>query len=99
MNLCVNENKNDYIHVHVYGNHFQRSSSLRPPRQSKPNCMWKLLGKGEKVYMNGPGHRTKMAAMPIYGKNLQISNSPMIMTLGLEHYVLSLRNLQMMTLS
>ena len=23
-----------------------------------------------KVYMNGPSHRTKMAAMPIYGKNL-----------------------------
>ena len=25
---------------------------------------------GTKVYMNGPGHMTKMAAMPIYGKNL-----------------------------
>ena len=23
-----------------------------------------------KVYTNGPGHMTKMAAMPIYGKNL-----------------------------
>ena len=23
-----------------------------------------------KVYKNGPGHMTKMAAMPIYGKNL-----------------------------
>ena len=23
-----------------------------------------------KVYINGPGHMTKMAAMPIYGKNL-----------------------------
>ena len=22
-----------------------------------------------KVYINGPGHMTKMAAMPIYGKN------------------------------
>ena len=27
-------------------------------------------GGGEKVYINGPGHMTKKAAMPIYGKNL-----------------------------
>ena len=26
---------------------------------------------GTKVYINGPGHMTKMAATPIYGKNLQ----------------------------
>ena len=25
---------------------------------------------GTKVYINGPGHMTKVAAMPIYGKNL-----------------------------
>ena len=25
---------------------------------------------GTKGYINGPGHMTKMAAMPIYGKNL-----------------------------
>ena len=25
---------------------------------------------GTKVCINGPGHMTKMAAMPIYGKNL-----------------------------
>ena len=25
---------------------------------------------GRKVYINGPGHMTKMAAMPIYGKSL-----------------------------
>ena len=25
---------------------------------------------GRKVYINGPGHMTKMAAMPIYGNNL-----------------------------
>ena len=24
-----------------------------------------------KIYANGPGHMTKMAAMPIYGKNLR----------------------------
>ena len=31
---------------------------------------------GTKVYINGPGHMTKMAAMPIFGKNLQNSSSP-----------------------
>ena len=27
---------------------------------------------GAKVYINDPGHMTKMAAMPIYGENLKI---------------------------
>ena len=31
---------------------------------------------GTKVYINGPGHMTKMAAMPIYGKNLKKSSDP-----------------------
>ena len=31
---------------------------------------------GTKVYVNGPGHMTKMAAVPIYGKNLKKSSSP-----------------------
>ena len=31
---------------------------------------------GTKVYSNGPGHMTKMAAMPIYGENLKTSSSP-----------------------
>ena len=31
---------------------------------------------GTKVNINGPGDMTKMAAMPIYGKNLKISSSP-----------------------
>ena len=26
---------------------------------------------GTKVYINGPGHMTKIAGMPIYGKNLK----------------------------
>ena len=30
---------------------------------------------GTKVCINGPGHMTKMAAMPIYGKNLKKSSS------------------------
>ena len=31
---------------------------------------------GTKFYINGPGHMTKMAAMPIYDKNLKKSSSP-----------------------
>ena len=31
---------------------------------------------GTKGCINGPGHMTKMAAMPIYGKTLQKSSSP-----------------------
>ena len=31
---------------------------------------------GTKVYINGTGHMTKMAAMPIYGKNLEKISSP-----------------------
>ena len=31
---------------------------------------------GTKAYSNGPGHMTKMAAMPIHGKNLNKSSSP-----------------------
>ena len=43
---------------------------------------------GTKVYINGPGHMTKMAAMPIYGKNLlkiffSRTRSPMILKLGM----------------
>ena len=29
---------------------------------------------GKKAYINGTGHMTKMAAMPIYGKNFQKSS-------------------------
>ena len=45
-----------------------------------------------KVYINGPGHMTKMAAMPIYDiwlKPLKIlfsrTGSPMISKLGMKH--------------
>ena len=51
------------------------------------------MGRGKKIYINGPGHMTKMAVMPIYGKNLQKSSTELIvlvMKLGMEHYVLKL---------
>ena len=48
-----------------------------------------------KVYINSPGHMTKIAAMPIYGKFfLKIffsrTRSPMILKLGMKHQGLKL---------
>ena len=48
---------------------------------------------GTKVYSNSPGHMTKMAAMPIYGKNLKKiffsgTKRPMTLKLGAQHWVL-----------
>ena len=46
---------------------------------------------GMKVCSNGPGHMTKMAAMPIYGKNCKIfsgTKRPMTLDLGMHHRVL-----------
>ena len=48
---------------------------------------------GTKVCSNVPGHMAKMAAMPIYGKNLKKiffsgTNRPMTLKLGMQHWVL-----------
>ena len=48
---------------------------------------------GTQVYSNGPGHLTKMASMPIYGKNLKKifssgTKRPMTLNLGMHHRVL-----------
>ena len=48
---------------------------------------------GKKVNINSTGHMTKMATMLIYEKSSKIfyrTNSPMIMKLGMEQYVLKL---------
>ena len=34
--------------------------------------------RGKKVHINGPGHITKMAATPIYGKKLQKTSTELI---------------------
>ena len=43
-----------------------QTSPQKPLAQSKPNSCGASLGRGTKVYINGPGHMTKMAAMQIY---------------------------------
>ena len=57
---------------------------MEPPREG-----------ATKVYINGPGHMIKMAAMPIYGKKPSKffpyrSNSHMLLILGMEKYELKL---------
>ena len=58
-----------------------RQSSIHPPFSKifLSETAWPIKSKfyvktswegGMRVYINGPGHITKMAAMPIYGKNL-----------------------------
>ena len=52
-----------------------------------------LWGGGTKVCSNGPGHMTKMAAMPIYGKKhfkkfLSGTKRPMTLKLGMQNWVL-----------
>ena len=39
-----------------------------------------------KVCSKGPGHMTKMAATPMYGKTLYKSSSPMTFGLGMKHW-------------
>ena len=51
---------------------FQKSSPLKLLGQSKPIFFVEPPWEGgKKVYINGSGHMTKCAAMPIYGKDLK----------------------------
>ena len=66
----------------------RRRPSVRPSTFSNifsSETAWSIKAKfyvetswegGTKVCINGRGHMTKMAAMPIYGKNLKKSSSP-----------------------
>ena len=49
--------------------HIQMSSPLKPLGQSVKFYVEPPWEGGTKAYINGPGHMTKMAATPIYGKN------------------------------
>ena len=54
--------------VSTFSNIF--SSEITGPIEDKFHMEPPWVG-GTKVCSNGPGHMTKMAAMPIYGKNLK----------------------------
>ena len=56
--------------IHVYDQHFQTSSSLKPWPINAEFPVEPLWEGGTQVYINDPGHLTKMAVMPIYSLNL-----------------------------
>ena len=62
-------------YLHIRDHYFQTSSSMKLFGQSKPNFIWSPLGKRKKVYINGPGHIIKMAAVSIYIKTVKIISS------------------------
>ena len=49
---------------------------LRNPLANQSQISYSPWDGGTKVCSNGPGHMTKMAAMPIYSKNLKKSSPP-----------------------
>ena len=51
--------------------HFQTSSPQKPLGESVKFHMEPPWDVGMKVCSTGPGHMTKMATMPIYGKNIK----------------------------
>ena len=57
-----------YVCMSTFSNIF--SSETTGPIKAKFH-MEPLWDGGTKVYSNGPGHMTKTAAVPIYGKNLK----------------------------
>ena len=57
-----------FVCVSTFSNIF--SSETTGPIEAKVHVEPPWDG-GTKVYLNGPGHMTKVAAMPIYGKNLK----------------------------
>ena len=54
--------------------HFQTSSPLKPQGKLNSNFIWRLLRTCERKFVQMV--LTKMAATPIYGKNLLNSSSP-----------------------
>ena len=79
-----------YVCMSTFSNTF--SSETTRPIEAKFHMEPPLDG-GTKVYSNGPGHMTEMAAMSIYGKNLKKiflsgTERPMTLKLGMLHWVL-----------
>ena len=78
-----------YIHVYSIGPLFSNIfSETAWPIKAKFHVESHWEGE-TKVYINGPGHMTMMAARPIYGKTFKIffsrTRSPMILKLGVQH--------------
>ena len=64
-------------YIHVYFHKIEASSPLKLLGQSNPNFIWSIFEMAKKVYINGHGHMTKMAAMSVNRKifkNLFLQN-------------------------
>ena len=59
------------MYMTIISNIFFSETSLPIKAKFRVEPPWEV---GKKVYINGTGHTTKMAAMLIYGKNLQKSS-------------------------
>ena len=55
------------VHLFTFSNVFSSETAWPIKAKFYEEPPWEG---GTKVYINGQGHMTKMAAMPIYGKNL-----------------------------
>ena len=89
--------------IHDYCHSIQRSSSVKLlTSQSKPNFIGIVYIKGKpmNVFITNPGHMQKVAAMTIYGKNLQ-KYSPELLNLlqRKEYYNLFINHDPVMTLT
>ena len=63
-------------YIHVYFRNNEISSPMKPLGQSAKLHMEHPWEGVKKVYINGQGHMTKMAAMAINRKNILKSSSP-----------------------
>ena len=75
--------------IHVYYHNIQTSSKTTWPIEAK-FYVKHLLDGGTNVYINNLSHMTKMATMPIYGKNpsnifFSETNRLILMKLGVKH--------------
>ena len=88
--MCVRMYVFMYVCMSTFSNIF--SSETTEPIEAKFHN-GASLGWRNKSLLNGRGHMTKMAAMPIYGKNLKKiffsrTQRPMTLKLGMQHWVL-----------
>ena len=60
-------NRPSYMYITIISNIFFSETSWQINAEFHVVLSWAM---GNKVYINGTGHMTKMATMPIYGKHL-----------------------------
>ena len=94
--------------IHVYYNNIQRFSSLKSLGIKAKFYRKNLWEVGTNMFINNPGHMTKMADMPIQDKNPSklfsrtaepIATKLYMLQLGLEYYIIFINHDLVMTLT